>query len=131
MTRINELVNVPTSLKDLKTKVGDLDVGKLKTVPTDFKKLNDLVDKKVVKNIKFNTLNTKVNRLDKKIPDASTLIPTSQCNTNKQNLEKKMGEVENKIPDISCLATTAVLNTKIGEVENKILMRLTQLRNNL
>ena len=32
---INKLVNVPTSLDNLKTKVDDLDVGKLKTVPID------------------------------------------------------------------------------------------------
>ena len=30
---INKLVNVPTSLNNLKTKVNELDVGKLKTVP--------------------------------------------------------------------------------------------------
>ena len=36
--RINELVNVPTGLNDLKTKVDDLDVSKLKTVPIDLKK---------------------------------------------------------------------------------------------
>ena len=34
---INKLVNVPTSLNNLKTKVDDLDVGKLKTVPVDLK----------------------------------------------------------------------------------------------
>ena len=47
---INKLVNAPTSLNDLKTKVGDLDVGKLKTVPVDLKKLTDVVDNEVVKN---------------------------------------------------------------------------------
>ena len=41
---INKLVNVPTSLNNLKTKVDDLDVGKLKTVPADLKKLSDVVD---------------------------------------------------------------------------------------
>ena len=30
---INKLVNVPTGLNDLKTKIGDLDGSKLKTVP--------------------------------------------------------------------------------------------------
>ena len=34
---INELVNVLTSLNNLKAKVDDLDVGKLKTVPVDLK----------------------------------------------------------------------------------------------
>ena len=53
--------NVPTSLKNLKTKVDDLNVGKLKTVSVDFKKLSDVVANEVVKNTKFNTLETKVN----------------------------------------------------------------------
>ena len=65
--------NVTTSLNNLKTKIDDLDVGKLKTVPIDLKKLSDVVDN-VVKNTKFNTLKTKVNTLGKKIPDATTLI---------------------------------------------------------
>ena len=38
------MVNVPTSLNNLKTRVDDLDVGKLKTVPLDLKKLNGVVD---------------------------------------------------------------------------------------
>ena len=87
------------------------------------KKLKDLVDKKVVKNIKFSTLNTKVNSFDKKISDAFISLPTSQCNTVKKS-EKKMGEVENKIPDTSRLATTTVLNTKIVKLGSKFLMRV-------
>ena len=35
---INQLVNFPTSLNNLKTKVDDLHVSKLKTVPADLKK---------------------------------------------------------------------------------------------
>ena len=31
----------------------------------------------------------KVNKLDKKIPAATTLIHINQCNTDKQNLERK------------------------------------------
>ena len=82
---INKLINVTTSLNNLKTKVDDLDVDKLKTVPVDVKKVSDVADNKVVKNTKFNTLKTKVNNLDKKIPDATTLIHTNQYNTDKQN----------------------------------------------
>ena len=62
---INKLVNVPNSLNNLKTKVDDLDVGKLKPVPVDLKKLSDAVDNEVVKNTKLNTLNTKINNLEK------------------------------------------------------------------
>ena len=80
---INKLVNVPTSLNNLKIKVDDLDVGKLKTVPVDLKKLSDVVDNEVVKNTKFNTLKTKVNNLKNKTPDATTLIQIIQYNTDK------------------------------------------------
>ena len=81
---INKLVNVTISLNNLKTKVDDLDVGELKTVPVDLEKLSDAVDNEVVKNTKFNTLKTKVNNLEKKIPDATTLIQTNQYSTDKQ-----------------------------------------------
>ena len=95
---INKLVNVPTSLNNWKTKVDDLNVGKLKTVPVHLKKLSDVVDNEVVKNTKFNTLNTKVNNLEKKIPDTATLIHIRQYNTDKQYLEKRTGvkNVDNK-----------------------------------
>ena len=71
---INKLINVPTSLNNLKTKVVDLDVGELKFVPTDWKKLSHVVKNEFMKNTKFNTLKMKVNKLDKKILDAVTLM---------------------------------------------------------
>ena len=76
-------------MNNLRTKVNDFDVGKLKTVPVDLTKLSDVVDDEVVKNTKFNILKTKVNNLEKKNPDAITLIHINQYNTDKQNLEKK------------------------------------------
>ena len=85
---INKLVNVSTSENNLKAKVDDLDVGKLKAVPVDLKKLSDVVDNEFVKNTKFNTLKTKVNELDKKLPDATTLIHINQIHTDKKHLEK-------------------------------------------
>ena len=87
----------------------------------------------VVKNTKFNTLKTTVNNLEKKIPDATTLIHINQYNTDKQNLEKKIEIVDIKIHNVSGLVTTTVLNTKasmlvknadfdtiIIEIENKV-----------
>ena len=53
------------------------------------KKLSDEVGNEVVKNKKFNTLKSNVNNLEKKIPDATTLIHINQYNIEKQNLEKK------------------------------------------
>ena len=62
---INKLVNVPSILNNVETKVDNLDAGQLKTVPTDLKKLSDIVANEVVKNTKFNILKTKINSLEK------------------------------------------------------------------
>ena len=58
------------------------------------KKLSDVVANEVVKNTKFNAVKTKVNTLEKKIHDATTLIHINQYNTEKQNLKKKMGDID-------------------------------------
>ena len=64
---INKLINVPTSLNNLKTKIDDFDVGELKTVAIDLKRLNIVLDKKkAVKKTVYNKLNTKVNKFLKK-----------------------------------------------------------------
>ena len=63
--------------------------------------LCNAVDNEVIKSKKFNTLKTKVNSLEKKIPDASTLIRINQYNTDKQN-----GDIDKEIPDTSSLVTT-------------------------
>ena len=55
----------------------------MKTVPIDLKKISDVVDNDVVKNTELNTLKTKVNRLEKKIPDVTTLIHINQYNRDK------------------------------------------------
>ena len=86
---INKLVNVSNGLNNLKTKVHNLGVCKLRAVPIELKKLSDIVSKEVVKNTKFNKLNTKVNNLENKVPDKTTLIQINQNNTDKQSLEKK------------------------------------------
>ena len=75
---------------------------------------------KVLKNIKFNTLKTKVNKLVRKIPDAITFSHINEYNTDKQNLEKKIGNVDKQIPDFRGLVTTTAFNTKFSKVENNI-----------
>ena len=77
------MVNVPSGLNKLKTKVDDLDVDKLKTIPVDLKRSSDVVTKQVVKNTKYNEINLKVNNLESTIPVASTSIHINQCNTDK------------------------------------------------
>ena len=80
------------------------------------------MSKEVIKNTKFNKLNTKVNNLVNKIPGATTLIYINQYNTDKQSLEKKVGNIKKKKkpPEVSSFVSTTVRNTKIGEVERKI-----------
>ena len=107
-------------MNNIKTKVDNLDVGKLKTVPVDLKKLSDAVDNEAVKNNKFNTLKVKVNNLEKKTLDSSSLIHINQYNTDKQNLGKKNWRCWQKIPDTSGSVTATVLKTEINEFENKI-----------
>ena len=63
---INKLVNARISLNSVNAKVDDLDVGKLKTVPIDLKKLSDIWSKEAVKKTRFNKLNTKENNLFQK-----------------------------------------------------------------
>ena len=46
---INSLVNIPSSLNNLKTKIDDSNIDKLKVVPKDLKRLSDVVSKHVVK----------------------------------------------------------------------------------
>ena len=63
-----------------------------------WEKLKAVVDNEVVKKHKINTLKAKVNNLEKKIPDATTLIHINQYKT---DLEKKIGDIEKKIWDES------------------------------
>ena len=67
---INKLVNCGPILKNFKTNVNDLNVGKLKTVLLELKKLSDVVYNEVV--------------------STTTLVDINQCDTDKQNLEKKL-----------------------------------------
>ena len=83
------------------------------------KKLSNVVDKQVRKNTNFNTLKTKVNILEKKISEATTLIHINQYNTDKLNLEKKIEDVDKRIPDTSGLVTATALNTKTSGLVKK------------
>ena len=71
---INKLVNVPTSLNNWKTKVDVLDVGELQIVLICFKKLSHSVNNEVMEKTVNNKLKAKVNKLNKKVLDATTLI---------------------------------------------------------
>ena len=77
-----------TNLAALKTKVDKIDVDKLKTVPDDLAKLSNVVKNEFVKKTDFsvddyvkktkfsgdiNSLDDKIDKIEKKIPDVSSL----------------------------------------------------------
>ena len=80
----------------------------MKTVPINLKKIIDVVDKEVMKKTTkktvYSKLNTKVNNLEKKIPDVTNLIHVNQNNTDKTITEKNLliDIVITKIVDKKC-----------------------------
>ena len=123
-----------SNLASLKTEVDKIDADKLKTVPVDLAKLSNVVKNDVTKKTEYDKLVAKVNgidntnfvsrtkyekdgpdfedkidKIDKKVPDVTNLVKTTDFNT-------KLTEIEGKIPDISSLATKSALTV----VENKI-----------
>ena len=97
--------NVPTNLRNLKSKVDKLDVDKL-PVPGDLSKLSDVVKSDVVKK---DVYNAKIKNVEDKILEITYLATNASLNA-------KINLVKGEIPSITNLATTAALTT----VENKI-----------
>ena len=95
----------------------------MRTVSVDFKKLSDVVNRKVVKNTKFNTPKTKVNNLEKKNPDSTTLLWISELEVSglvtTTILNIKISEIENKIPNISDLIKKEDQHAEISDIEGK------------
>ena len=93
---IDKLKNVPTNLGNMKSKVDKLDVDKLVPVPVDLSKLSDVY-------------NAKIKNIEDKIPDITNLATSTTLNA-------KINEVKKEIPSIANLTTTTALTA----VENKI-----------
>ena len=74
--------------------------------------------KKFVKNTNINPLKTKVNNLEKKISDETTLIHINHYNTDKQNFEYKL-EMLIKIPGTNSLVTTTFLTQTLLKLRTK------------
>ena len=100
---INNLVNVPTSLNNVKAKVDDLDVGELKTLPINLKQLSDVVDKPIDKNAKFNTLEMEVNELDRKFLMRLLLFKLIKKTQINKIFRKKIEMLIKKTPNVSGL----------------------------
>ena len=129
-----------TNLAALKTEVNKIDVDKLKIVPDDLAKLSNVVKNEVVKKkadfsadayvtrTKFSTdtnaLDDKIDKVEKKIPDISSLETKRNVTTLVNNLNNRIDSL--KINDFAKKASltnymlTSTFNTKSTELESKI-----------
>ena len=100
-----------TNLSALKTEVDKIDVDKLKTVPDDLAKLSNVVKNEVVKKTDFsaddyvkktkfsgdiNSLDDKIDKVEKKIPDVSSLETKRNATTLVKNLYNRIDGFEDK-----------------------------------
>ena len=85
-------------LASLKTEVGKLDIDKLVPVPVDLSKLSDVVKKDVVKKTEHNKLVTKVNNID-----TINFVKKHKYEKDGSDLEDKINKIDKKIPDVSSL----------------------------
>ena len=128
-----------TNLLALKTKVDKIDVDKLKTVPDDLTKLSNVVKNKVVKKTDFsaddyvkktkfsgdiNSLDDKIDKVEKKIPDVSSLETKRNVTTLIKNLDNRIDNLKikeyAKKTTLSNYMLTSDFNTKSSKLENKI-----------
>ena len=80
-----------SDLVSLKAEVDKIDVDKLKTVPVDLSKLNNVVKNEVVTKTVYDKLVPKVNNVD-----SSGFVLKTKYDTDKSDLEKKISDADKK-----------------------------------
>ena len=124
-----------TNLAALKTEVDKIDVDKLKTVPDDLAKLSNVVKNEDVKSVdtyvtrtKFitdtNALDDRIDKVEKKIPDISSLETKRNVTVLVNNLNNKIDNLKindyAKKTSLTNYMLTGTFNTKSTELESKI-----------
>ena len=128
-----------TNLSALKTKADKINVDKLKTVPDDLAKLSNVVKNEVVKKTDFsaddyvkktkfsgdiNSLDDKIDKVEKKFPDVSSLETKRNVTTLVKNLDNRIDGLKikeyAKKTSLTNYMLTSTFNTKSTELENKI-----------
>ena len=94
-----------TNLAALKIEVDKIDVDKLKTVPDDLAKLSNVVKNEILKKTDFS---------------ADTYVTRTKFSTDTNALDDKIDKVEKKIPDISSLETKRNVATLVNNLNNRI-----------
>ena len=82
-------------------------------MPDDLTKLSYIVKNEVVKKTAYNTLKNKVDAID-----TSKFVSRTKFMTDTNSLDDKIDKVEKKIPDISVLATKSSVTRSITEQED-------------
>ena len=128
-----------TNLSALKIKVDKIDIDKLKTVPDDLAKLSNVVKNEVVKKTDFsadnyvtrtkfstdtNSLDDKIDKVNKKIPTISGLATKSSVTILIKNLDDRIDKLKindyAKKTSLTNYMLTNTFNRKSTELENKI-----------
>ena len=94
-----------TNLAALKTEVDKIDTNKLKTVPDDLAKLSNVVKTEVVKKTDFS---------------ADDYVKKTKFSGDINSLDDKIDKVEKKVPDVSGLATKSNVTILIRDLDEKI-----------
>ena len=94
-----------TNLAVLKTEVDKIDTDKLKTVPDDLAKLSNVVKNEVVKKTDFR---------------ADDYVKKTKFSGDINSLDDKIDKVEKKIPDVSSLETKRNVTTLIKNLNDRI-----------
>ena len=96
------------NLPSLKTEVDKLDIDKLVPVPVDLSKLSDVVKNDVVKKTEYNKLVTKVDNIG-----TSNFVKKNKWEKDGSDFEDKISRVDKKIPDVSSLVKKQILIPKL------------------
>ena len=94
-----------TNLAALKTEVDKIDTYKLKTVPGDLAKLSNVVKNEVVKKTDFS---------------ADDYVKKTKFSGDINSVDDKIDKVEKKIPDVSGLATKSSVTILVRDLDDKI-----------
>ena len=106
-----------SNLASLKTEVDKSDIDKLTPVPNDLAKLSNVVKNDVVKKTEYNKLVTKVDNID-----TTNFVKKAKYEKDGTDFEDKINKVDKKTSDVSSLVKKADFNIKVTEIEAKYLM---------
>ena len=96
------------NLASLKTEVDQIDADKLKAVPVDLAKLSNLVKNDVVKKTEYNKLVTKVDNID-----TTNFVKKNKYEKEGSDFEDKINKIDKKLPDVTSLVKTQILMPKL------------------